>query len=257
MLAEVLLCEVKMKWFKHYSNASNDNSINRLEDEFGHFGYAAYWKILEVCADKWDGKSEPKFVLNKSMVVIMLRSRRHHVTKMMTLLHDVELFRISENDHEYIVEIPNLLKIKDNHAKNEQAKINSLASNLPQEQNRTDKIRTDKNKRNIKEKEPNKKSEVKEIDSPLGFLFTDQPEIKKWLGTGMKEIQKQLLDTYKEDYLQETILNAYAWQAENTKRKAGTFLKAWIERDKNKKIREEADPLYKFFISQGCVPQTL
>jgi len=115
---------------------------------------------------------------------------------------------------------------------------------------------TSKNVKNVK-KERTNIAEQNVFESPLNYLFSDYPEIKSWLGTGMKLIQEELLSTYEEGYLRETIISAYAWQVENKKRKAGTYLKAWIDRDKNKKLREEADPLYKFFISQGCVPQQL
>ena len=58
-----------MKWFKHYTDASNNDAINRLEQEFGYEGYGVYWKITELCASKYDAKSGPDnapvFTLNK------------------------------------------------------------------------------------------------------------------------------------------------------------------------------------------------
>ena len=52
-----------MKWFKHYADASIDEKICELEDEFGYIGYGVYWKILETCALQWDGKTDPIFLL--------------------------------------------------------------------------------------------------------------------------------------------------------------------------------------------------
>jgi len=46
-----------MKWFKHYTNASDDEFIARLEDEFGLEGYARWWKLLEVIAQNMGGES--------------------------------------------------------------------------------------------------------------------------------------------------------------------------------------------------------
>ena len=37
-----------MKWFKHFTDASDDEFIAELEDRFGLEGYARYWKLLEV-----------------------------------------------------------------------------------------------------------------------------------------------------------------------------------------------------------------
>ena len=38
----------KLPWFTHDHNARCDEFIQRLMDEFGHFGYAAYFMLLEV-----------------------------------------------------------------------------------------------------------------------------------------------------------------------------------------------------------------
>jgi uncharacterized phage protein (TIGR02220 family) len=136
-----------MKWFKHYSNASNDAAINRLEEDFGHLGYAAYWKILEICADKWDGSSDPVFTLNKKLIQNKLRTKSKQTGLVMVSLSLSKLYKVTETDFDYVIEIPNLLKIKDNHTKNLPVASKLLASNLPQEQNRTDKTRTDKSKK--------------------------------------------------------------------------------------------------------------
>ena len=39
-----------MKWFKHFSDASNDEELALLIDEFGGDGYMFYWRALETIA---------------------------------------------------------------------------------------------------------------------------------------------------------------------------------------------------------------
>lgn len=225
-----------MKWFKHYSNASNDSAINRLEDEFGHLGYAAYWKILEICADKWDGKSDPIFTLNKKLIQNKLRIKSKQTTLVMSSLSLSKLFEVSENDFEFIIKIPKLLKIKDNHTKKLQASYQQVT--LRTEQTRSDKKRIEKNiKENIKEKLPLN-------NSPLEVLNFTDPEINTWLRKGSLPIQEKLLKKYDEEYLANTIEKAFYWQNENKKRQAGSFLSSWIERDNNKRLKgnlSEAD----------------
>jgi len=225
-----------MKWFKHYSNASNDSAINRLEDEFGHLGYAAYWKILEICSDKWDGKSDPIFTLNKKLIQNKLRIKSKQTTLVMNSLSLSKLFKVTENDYEFIIEIPNLLKIKDNHTK-------KLLATSQQVTPRIDKIRTDKKRieKNIKE---NIKEKLPLNNSPLEVLNFDDPEIITWLREGSLPIQEKLLKKFDETYLANTIEKAFYWQSENKKRQAGTFLSSWIERDNNKRLKgnlSEAD----------------
>jgi len=40
-------------WFKHYSDSSKGNTLNILMDKFGHFGYAGYFILVEMCAEKF------------------------------------------------------------------------------------------------------------------------------------------------------------------------------------------------------------
>lgn len=51
-----------MKWFKHYTNAHKGGVLQDLYCEFGiNAGHGLYFRLIEFLADKWDGKSEPKF----------------------------------------------------------------------------------------------------------------------------------------------------------------------------------------------------
>lgn len=52
-----------MKWVKHYYNASYSVELNELVDTFGLEGYARYWLVLELLAEKFDGESI-KFTLH-------------------------------------------------------------------------------------------------------------------------------------------------------------------------------------------------
>lgn len=76
--------------------------------------------------------------------------------------------------------------------------------------------------------------------------------IRSWLRSGDAVTQSKIFSTYQQAYLSEAILAAYAWQKENRKRKAGSYLSAWIERDKNKKVKPDQDPFYKFMIESGA-----
>lgn len=62
-----------MDYFKHYSTASEGNTLNHLMDKFGHQGYACWFLLLELCCANWDGKSEPKFNFFSTIVRKKLR----------------------------------------------------------------------------------------------------------------------------------------------------------------------------------------
>jgi uncharacterized phage protein (TIGR02220 family) len=133
-----------MKWFKHYTDASNDDAINRLEQEYGYEGYGVYWKILEFCAAKYDGKSEPRFSINKVKIKSVLGLTQSKIEKILVTSSQNNLFSLEISENNYEIFFPKLAEIKDNHTKNLQATGKSLASNLPLDKNRIDKKRDKK-----------------------------------------------------------------------------------------------------------------
>lgn len=46
-----------MKWFKHFSNAHNDNSIRKLKMKYGVKGYGIYWYCLELIVADIDSEN--------------------------------------------------------------------------------------------------------------------------------------------------------------------------------------------------------
>ncbi len=134
-----------MKWFKHYTDASFDNKIAEVEQEFGLTGYAVYFKLIETCAMQWDGKTEPIFDLNKKKTKSILSLNYKKTQSILSLFSVLNLFHVEIFDNFYRIKIPNLAKIKDNHTKNLQVTGNKVSENLPQEKKRTDKKRKDKN----------------------------------------------------------------------------------------------------------------
>lgn len=52
-----------MKWFKHYSNASDSNALTTILAEFGFEGYGRYWILLENLARKFNGE-DTEFVFS-------------------------------------------------------------------------------------------------------------------------------------------------------------------------------------------------
>jgi hypothetical protein len=225
-------------------------------------GYAAYWKILEICADKWDGQTDPVFTLNKKLIQNKLRTKSKQTSLVMVSLSLSNLCKVTENDYDYVIELPNLLKIKDNHTKNLPVTCQQLASNLPLDKTRLDKKRRDKNiigsankldKQVLVDSIP--KQNTPSVNSPLEVLSFTDPEVITWIRKGTFALQEKLLKKYDYDYLSEVIQKAFYWQLENKKRQAGTFLSSWIDRDNNKKLKgnlSEADFNLKAFFEEAA-----
>lgn len=113
---------------------------------------------------------------------------------------------------------------------------------------------TPPSKRQVSTKNKDNKETKKQYNYSNYFvaLFKDD-EIVSWLKeTGNKKIHDALLSEYNKDFLIKEINNAFYWQQENKKRKAGTFLKGWCDRsndpnkiNKDQKLRELDEDLIK------------
>jgi hypothetical protein len=177
-----------MKWFKHYSDASLDDKLCQVEDEYGYVGYGVYWKIIEICALQWDGKSDPIFKINRKKMKSILSINYTKIESILSLYSVLKLFSVEIFDNYYSIEMPKLLEIKDNHTRNLQVTSKLVSTNLPLEQNRTD-------KNNKKVKTKSSKRCVNEFD--IAAIYAAYPR-KVGKAAGIKKLQSII--TEKETY---------------------------------------------------------
>lgn len=101
-----------MHWFKHYSDAGQGRYLNHVMDEFGPTGYAWYFLLLELCAEKWDGKSEPKFSFHETVVRSRLRGTVVRIKRWLDHAETMAALRYCHREREFQFDIPKLLEIK-------------------------------------------------------------------------------------------------------------------------------------------------
>ncbi len=107
----------KLPWFTHDHNARNDDFIRRSEEQFGHFGYAAYFKILELIHEHGCGD-----ILKISSVRLCqeLRSKRKVIRKYLESSREANKIVFTWNSDEINIQIK---KFRERQSK--------LKSNLP------------------------------------------------------------------------------------------------------------------------------
>ena len=186
-----------MKWFKHQSNARNDERVAHLEQLAGLEGYGFYMKLLEVVAESMDDSEKhsvtyPLITWSRTMCI-----HHHTFKKLISKCEIAGLITIKYHDSNMVgnspsnpisnspsnpmgnskvrveVIIPNLLKYRDNHTKNLQ-----VAS------------------KQDKDKDKDKDKEIKEnADADAGDKFEfllpewiDQDTWKLWLKTRKKKM---------------------------------------------------------------------
>lgn len=106
-----------MKWFRHISNASDNDFIEGLEDEFGLAGYARWFKLLEVIAigmDKTD-KCHAEHTVDKWCGY--LKAKRKIMVSF--LFHCENKMKIKQEQNGNIIKItcPKLLELRDDYTR--------------------------------------------------------------------------------------------------------------------------------------------
>ena len=107
-----------MKWFKHSCTARDDQKISKLMDELGLEGYGAYMIILEVVAHEMGPQNNcfAEFSLKKWGTFCQVSPKRF--AKFAEIMANLLLFDADISEKNCKINIPNLLKYRDNHTKN-------------------------------------------------------------------------------------------------------------------------------------------
>jgi len=90
--------ELKMKWFKHDSDASNDAKLKKLRLKYGAQGYGIYWYCLELISRNVD-KHNLTFELEHDAELIAddFKLSADLVQHIMTYMVELELFENTNN----------------------------------------------------------------------------------------------------------------------------------------------------------------
>ncbi len=101
-----------MKWFKHMSDAHDDEALSAVIDEFGLSAYGAYWIIVEMIASQSDGdKCEVTYSWKK--VRRFLGVNRKTAEKWFNRFSTLRLLSIKVSQEAVTIECRKLLIIRD------------------------------------------------------------------------------------------------------------------------------------------------
>jgi|GEM_PF-5161273 len=109
-----------MRWFKHLTNAHDDECMSELIDEFGPEGYGVWWIILEKIAAQMD-KTErcfARYSLKKWSKTCGISVKKFQKTvSFLSKLEKVTAKKCEKNSDFLIIECRNLLKFRDEYTK--------------------------------------------------------------------------------------------------------------------------------------------
>ena len=139
-----------MRWFKHLSNASDDERLSEIMDLFGAEGYGVYWIILEKIAFLMDKspKTSARYSVKKWSKFCGKSPKVFR--KFLETFEKLSLFNIEicENNSDFlIIDCPNLLKYRDEYSKKSGQTPDNVQneSGESQDQDRDTEAETEKN----------------------------------------------------------------------------------------------------------------
>lgn len=215
-----------MQYFKHFANASDSRTINHLFDEFGHAGYAGWFLLLELCSEKFDGKSEPKFSFHTRIVRQKLRFSRKKLELFLEKCSEKGSLTFQLSEKELHLHIPKLLEVKTSRTLTKNSK-NQLT--VYREKDKELDINIDKEKETESTLKPN-------VDSGYGALpeFSENKALRELLETIPVHVQIRWFHAYDFDceFIEKSLVKAGEWiiKKQNRPLNLEDFLSRWLER---------------------------
>lgn len=116
-----------MKWFQHNVDASDGETVKRIERKFGLEGYARWFKLLEKIARKMDETDRCSATYPVEDWATFLKCKRNKLETFLESLAEVSEISLKRSGDVLEIKCPKLLEIRDNHTRNLQATGKRLA----------------------------------------------------------------------------------------------------------------------------------
>lgn len=233
-----------MRWFKHMTNASRDQSLLELRDEFGMEGYGAYWIILETIGEKLATKDKDQSGITEPSLRLSSKNWRKFVTfspkkfqKFVTFSQKLGLF-FAEFDGEFItINCPKLLKYRDEWTKKKGKKKLKNSGVTPDKLRRIEldtELELD-NTSNLCTRSSNYISAEPEAHAQAENIFLEIP-LQKY---EMHAVTKSDIETWQRSHptvdVESELLKIRDWNAANSKKRKTRkgivrHIQAWLSR---------------------------
>lgn len=106
-----------MRWFKHMTDASDDEFMILIEAEFGLAGYARWFKILEEVGRKMDKSDRCAAAFPWNVWQTKLKGKPKLLRTFLERLANLQRIKLKETGNVLEIEVPKLLKIRDEYSK--------------------------------------------------------------------------------------------------------------------------------------------
>jgi len=106
-----------MKWFEHRVDASNSNTVNKIQDRFGLKGYAWWFKLIELCSTKINtGTDSTTFKFHTRIVRQNLRISAANLSQFLHYCGTIAAVSHHIDDTDIVIEFPKIVEYFNNRA---------------------------------------------------------------------------------------------------------------------------------------------
>lgn len=103
-----------MRWFKHYTDAFDDEGFDVLMDQFGGLeGYGIFWRVVEMVAKQMDGSDRCEASYSIKTWCRKLGVRTKKFDRFLAVVQQELNFHVEKSDKSITVRIPKLLSLRD------------------------------------------------------------------------------------------------------------------------------------------------
>ena len=122
-----------MKWFKHETDSMDSEKMKMIIYEFGFEGYGWFWRIMEIIAKQMDETGRCHYDQPVSEWCGNLKVKQRKLRKFLELTTLQSITKVVYSGDKLRIEIPNLLKKRDNYTKHLQVADNKNVKKFPLE----------------------------------------------------------------------------------------------------------------------------
>lgn len=232
---------MKMKWFKHYSDATNSLKLSSLLNTLGAEGYGFYWLFLELVSSKFDGSFE-KVLIHPDEVLQKFRlNNRRKMVGFVKVLNELSLIDVQTEGKLFQIDTRILVKLKQKNFKCEHFEGTFEAQKVPLE------LEENKNKKRVKRKKAltlplSQNSELKNlVKESLSFIDSDELEL---LSSGSVKAMRYILERYELEDIERYFYQVTDYNNNNpkkAKKDIPSTMRNWMEkaRGENKIVFKE------------------
>lgn len=166
-----------MKWFKHESSALKDEKIQDLIFEYGMEGYGFYFALVELVAEKLDGKMNPEIELSYHYFRRFMRVSHQKTIKILSFLDQISLISCNLQTEKAIIKIPKLLSRIDNWTKRSVVTTEQLPIEQEEEREENKKKEEERERRRSSQEKIPTKSEIERRRKFDKEFYTPSPEV--------------------------------------------------------------------------------